>query len=307
MRYDCVIVGGGIAGLQAAIQLGRYAMHNVLVIDHSDGRSMICQSYRNLLGYPEGIAGLELRRLGKEQALAYGVHFIQDKVIGAERAADGTFIVRGEQDHTTYEALTLLLATGVMDRFPELPGLRACLGLTLFVCPDCDGFEIKNRETLVFGSGDVGARMALTLRSWTSHLQYINHEYREASISPELLQELEASGIRYIPASIKQLLTAKEGSIQGVIMEDGSRINTERAFVAFGGNEVRSALAEQLGARLHENKHIWTDPRSKMTSIPHLWAAGDVAVHSEQATIAMGEGSQSAIWIHKTLIELQNL
>ena len=146
MRYDCIIIGGGIAGLQAAIQLGRYAMHSVLVIDNEDGRSSICQSYRNLLGYPEGIPGIELRRVGMDQALVYGVQFVKDKVISAARMPDGAFFVlQAERDHSTYEATTLLIVTGVMDRYPELPGLRECLGLTVFVCPDCDGFEIKDR------------------------------------------------------------------------------------------------------------------------------------------------------------------
>ncbi|BBH23582.1 pyridine nucleotide-disulfide oxidoreductase [Paenibacillus baekrokdamisoli] len=305
MRFDCIIIGGGIAGLQAAIQLGRYAMHSVLVIDSSDGRSSICLSYRNLLGYPEGVSGMDLRRIGMNQASSYGVQFTQDKVINAQSMQDGSFLIHGDKDNSTYEAATLLLATGVMDRFPELPGLRECLGLTVFVCPDCDGFKVKDRATLVLGSGDTGANMALTLRAWTSYLLYINHEHTVKSVSSELLDALENAGIGYLKAHIQHILAAR-GSIQSVVMQDGLRIDAERAFLAFGGNEVRSTLADQLGAHLHENMHILTHPRSKMTSIPNLWAAGDVAVHSEQVTIAMGEGSQAAIWIHKALLERRN-
>ena len=305
MVFDCIIIGGGIAGLQAAIQLGRYAMHSVLIIDAEEGRSTFCRSYRNILGYPDGISGMELRTIGLKQASSYGVQFIPDIVISAAQQSKGTFLLHG-RNGSTYEALNLLLATGVMDRLPTLPGLRECLGLTVFVCPDCDGFEVKERMTLVLGSGDPGARMAITLRSWTSTIRYINHGQAPETVSPELLNSLEAAGIEYLEGDIERVLTAGDGNFQGIITQDGRRIDAERAFTAFGGNEVRSTLAEQLGARLHENKHIWTDSRSKMTSIPHVWAAGDVGIHSEQVTIAMGEGAQAAIWIHKTLLERKN-
>lgn len=306
MVFDCIIIGGGMAGLQAAIQLGRYAMHNVLVIDAGEGRSTICRSYRNILGYPDGISGMELRTIGMKQASSYGIPFITDKVIGAEQTPEGTFLLQGSQPNSTYEASTILIATGVMDRFPDLPGLRECLGLTVFVCPDCDGFEVKERMTLVLGSGDPGAHMAVTLRTWTNKIRYINHGQTPESVSPELLKSLERAGIEYLEENIERVLTAENGSFQGVMTQDGRRIEAERAFLAFGGNEVRSALARQLGARLHENSHIWTDSRSKMTSIPNVWAAGDVAVHSEQVTIAIGEGAQAAIWIHKALLEMKN-
>ena len=148
--------------------------------------------------------------------------------------------------------------------------------------------------------------MAMTLRSWTSTIRYINHGQTPEPVSPELLNTLKTEGIEYLEGDIERVLTAGDGNFQGIITQDGRRIDAERAFTAFGGNEVRSTLAEQLGARLHENKHIWTDSRSKMTSIPHVWAAGDVGIHSEQVTIAMGEGAQAAIWIHKTLLERKN-
>ena len=91
--------------------------------------------------------------------------------------------------------------------------------------------------------------MALTLRSWTSHLLYINHEHRTAPVSPELLLDLDDSEVRYLPASIERVIAAK-GSIQGVVIQDGQRIDAQRAFIAFGGNEVRSSLAHGLTARV---------------------------------------------------------
>ncbi|AZN38712.1 NAD(P)/FAD-dependent oxidoreductase [Paenibacillus albus] len=330
MVMDCIIIGGGIAGLQAAIQLGRYASHQVLVIDAGDGRSAICRSYRNLLGYPDGVSGMQLREAGMRQLAAYGIDVIRDTIAEATRTADGHFLLRGSGSGdtgiggaTTYTARTLLIATGVMDRFTDYPGLRPCLGLTVYVCPDCDGYEVKDRRTVVLGAGDVGASMALTLRAWTDRLIYIDqaevhaladaapeahasrqHRPQQQLTSARLREQLEAAGIQHIEAGISALSAdTTTGGFQGVQLADGTTIEAERAFLAYGGNEVRSQLARQLGATLHENGHVWTDPRSKMTSIPGVWAAGDVAVHAEQVSIAMGEGAQAAIWIHKLLLD----
>lgn len=303
MIHDCIIIGGGLAGLQAAIQLGRYDAHRVLVLDSGDGRSCLCRSYRNLLGYPDGVSGETLRKAGRKQLQEYGIALRHDTVAAAEQLPqDNGFRLQGAEG-SVYEARTLLLATGVMDRLPDWPGLRPCLGLSAFVCPDCDGYEIRDRRTLVLGSGDVGARMALTLRTWTDKLLYLRQEEDEHPLSPELEQQLAAAGIPHRTAPVRSIVAENDCMITGVALADGTTIETERAFIAFGGNEVRSQLARQLGARLHQNRHVWTDGRTKSTSVPGLWAAGDIAFHSEQAAIAMGDGAQAAIWIHKALQE----
>ncbi|MBD0380172.1 NAD(P)/FAD-dependent oxidoreductase [Paenibacillus sedimenti] len=299
-NYDSIIVGGGIAGLQAAIQLGRYE-YKVLVIDAGYGRSTLCRSYHNVLGWPDGVSGEELRRVGRLQAERLGVHFVQDEVVQAVskgKPGDG-FEVWGKSGKG-YDATTLLLATGLLDRMPELPGLKSCLGLTVYVCPDCDGYEVINRRTVVMGSGDAGAYMALTLSRRTQDITYVNHEQR--AVKSELLAELQKKGIIYVPEDVQEVIAEENGSIRGIWLVSGRQIEAERGFIAFGGNEVKSDLARQLGAERLENRHIVTDPRSKMTSVPFVWAAGDVGVHAEQVTIAMGEGTQAAIWMNKALL-----
>ncbi|WP_199615647.1 NAD(P)/FAD-dependent oxidoreductase [Paenibacillus alkalitolerans] len=299
--YDCIIVGGGIAGLQAAIQLGRYG-RRILVVDRGDGRSTLCRSYHNVLGYPDGVSGETLRRIGREQAAKYGAEFAEADATGAAKSEDGAFRLQCRPD-SVYLGKTLLLATGVMDRIPDMPGLRSCLGLTAYICPDCDGYEIKDKHTLVLGSGNTGARMALALKYYTPHLIYVNHEQKP--VDAAIAERLRNAGITITVEPVREVFhegAAEEGSFAGVILANGKKLEADRAFIAFGGNEVRSDLASQLGAERMENLHIITDPRSKMTSVPGVWAAGDVAVHSEQLTIAMGEGQQAAIWIHKWLL-----
>ncbi len=190
----------------------------------------------------------------------------------------------------------------MLDNFPPLPGLIACLGMTVYVCPDCDGYEIKNKKTLILGNGNVGARMALLLRPWTPHMTFINHGQGE--VDDGVMDEMKQKGIGYVQEEIVEVLRKDPGVMRGVKLQDGRELEGERGFIAFGGNVIRSELASQLGVERMENRHIVTDPRSKMTSVPGVWSAGDVNVHSEQAVIAMGEGLQCAIWIHKTLVKM---
>ncbi|WP_017812166.1 NAD(P)/FAD-dependent oxidoreductase [Paenibacillus shenyangensis] len=299
--YDCIIVGGGIAGLQAALQLGRYSAHRVLVIDAGKGRSTFCQNYGNILGFPNGVSGEELRRIGREQAEPLGVEFHEDRILEAKKEGDN-FLLKGAEGES-YRSRTLLLATGLIDRFPRLPGLVETLGYSVYVCPDCDGYEIQDRKTVVLGAGEAGAQMALILSDRTDQLLYINHESKP--FKPETMELLREHQIEYMESVVSQVHYEDTGIIRGVELEDGKVIETERGFIAFGGNHVNSELAEQLGVETLHNHHIETHPRSKMSNIENVWVAGDLGAHSEQANIAMGEGAQAAIWINKTLIKMK--
>jgi len=331
MTYDSIIVGGGIAGLQAAIQLGRYG-HRVLVIDAGYGRSTLCANYHNVLGYPDGISGEELRRTGRGQAEAVGVSFAEGLAVRLAGSLETGFRVgvrkllpgerggrhplaahepggRGLPDEsgagpdTEYTGATLLLATGVMDRFPELPGLRECLGHTVYVCPDCDGHEVAGRRTLVLGAGNPGAGMALTLRPRTDKLTFVNHERRP--VNADLQEKLERAGIDTVAGPIAAILE-DGGRIGGVELAGGETLEAERGFLGFGGNAVHSGLAAQLGVERMENGHLLADPRSKETNIPGVYVAGDIGVHAEQLTVAMGEGAMAAIWMNKAIRKKSN-
>ncbi|MGD6776121.1 NAD(P)/FAD-dependent oxidoreductase [Sutcliffiella horikoshii] len=297
MVYDCIIVGGGIAGLQAAIQLGRY-QHKVLVLDEGKGRSSICHCYHNLLGWPDGVSGEKLRGLGREHALRLGVEFKGERVEMVE-GLDGQFCVTTAKSHEFF-GRKLLLATGIKDNIPSFEGLLPCLGKSIFVCPDCDGYEILYKNALVIGSGNAGASMALTLTYWTDKLTFINHGKGE--VDADLVEKLAGKGIKLVTSAIAEIHTDCS-DFKGLTLASGEKIDCCYAFLAFGGNKPNTELALQLGVEVEDNKHVLVDPRTKMTSVENVWAAGDITVHSEQAAIAMGDGIQAAIWIHKSLLE----
>lgn len=297
MLYDCIIIGGGIAGLQAAIQLGRY-QHKVLVVDEGKGRSSICHCYHNLLGWPDGVSGEKLRSLGKTQAGNLGVRFV-DQRVETVRKMEGQFSITTATSQQ-FLGKRLLLATGIKDNIPPFPGLMPCLGKSIFVCPDCDGYEILDKPALVIGSGNAGASMALTLTYFTPSLTFINHGKGEIDVN--LMEKLVEKTITLLSNEIKEIHTDHD-CFKGVTLANGERIDSSFAFLAFGGNKPNTELALQLGVGLSENKHILVDPRTKMTLVENVWAAGDITVHSEQAAIAMGDGLQAAIWIHKSLLE----
>ncbi|MEH6948430.1 NAD(P)/FAD-dependent oxidoreductase [Bacillus sp. JJ634] len=297
-QVDCVIIGGGIAGLQAAIQLGRYK-HDVLVIDSNQGRSTICRCYHNILGWPDGVSGQEIRKLGKLHAEKYGVHFLHD-VVTLLKKESNYFYLETEQ-HATFEAKTIFLATGLVDHLPKLENLVTCLGTDIYVCPDCDGYEVSGKKTVVLGAGNTGADMAVTLAYWSNDIIYINHNQSVVDVTQ--LDELKKHRIKIVYEQIEKIILDEKQHFAGVLLKNGEVVEAERGFIGFGGNKINYELAEAVGVELTENKHVLVNPRTKETNIKGVWAGGDLAAHSEQVTIAMGDGSQAAIWIHKRLLE----
>jgi thioredoxin reductase (NADPH) len=296
--YECIIIGAGIAGLQAAIQLGRY-MHDVLVIDSENGRSNLCRGYHNILGWPDGVSGQTLRELGRKQAECLGIEFMNDLVVEAGKK-DKLFLLRTRQGKE-FQAKTLLLSTGIKDHIPDIKNIEPCLGISIYVCPDCDGYEVKDKHVLLLGAGSTGANLALTLTYWTKEITFINHDAKQLDTS--LVNKLEQNHIHIIHEPIKAVIAENESVFKGVILNNGQTVKGDRGFIGFGGNVVHSELASLLGVERLENKHIIVNPRTKETNVTNVWAAGDVVAHSEQVTIAMADGCQAAIWIHKRLVK----
>ena len=296
-QMDCIIVGGGIAGLQASIQLGRYN-HDIAVIDSGHGRSTVAKDYQNILGWPDGVSGNQLRSLGKQHAKKLGVEFINDTVTSLEKIQD-KFLIGTEKGYQ-YESKTVFLGTGITDNIPTIKNLYPTLGTSTYICPDCDGYEIKNKKTIVIGGGNTGANMALTLLYWSSDIMYVNHSKTE--IDHTIRKKLDVHQIPLFEEEVQELHIDENQQLTSFQLVDGKSIKAEKAFTAFKGNKLNNALAKQIGVDVNETEHIHVNPRTKETNITGVWAGGDLVAHSEQVTISMGDGTQAAIWIHKHLL-----
>ncbi|WP_432776941.1 NAD(P)/FAD-dependent oxidoreductase [Brevibacillus gelatini] len=299
--YDTIIVDGGIAGLQTAIQLAR-SLRRVAVIDVPGGRSAVAKNYRNILGFSEGVSGDYLRQEGRKQAAKYGAEFITDEVTELAVHPDGGFRVRtkGAGAHLL-QTKTLVMATGMADPFPAISGLCDCLGLSIFICPDCDGYESVGQKTAVIGDGSHAVQMAGELFFYTKKLVVVNHGGSE--INAKELALLDRLGIDYHAARVEKLVQTG-GQLQQLQLSSGESLALNRAFLAFPGALAQTDLLRAFSVHINEKGHVRTDPRTKETDQRNLWAVGDIAVHSQQVAIAMGDGAQAAIWIQKRLCEL---
>lgn len=299
VMYDTIIIGGGIAGLQTAIQLAR-SLRRVVVVDHHGGRSSVARAYRNLLGYPDGIGGESLRQTGRRQAAHYGATFIEEEVVALKPDGKGGFLVTTKNGREPLRGRTLVMATGIRDPFPAIAGVRDCLGLSVFLCPDCDGYETVGEPTAVIGAGPHAVDMAEELSYYSRQLVVVNH----AGIPTDAArrQWMDKRGFAFFDTQVGHLLH-EGGQLRGLVLATGETLPVSRAFLAFPGAKVETDLLRGFAVRLNEKGHVLTNPRTKETDHPNVWAVGDIAEHSQQVAIAMGDGAQAAIWIQKRLRE----
>ena len=293
MDYDCLVVGGGPAGLTAAIYLTRYHL-SLKVVDAGKSRASWIPWTHNHAGYPGGISGEELLARMREQAQMYGASIARGRVTRIDRI-DGGFQAEWGQGCVT--ARKLLLATGVTNRRPpmdeDLHDEALSKGLIRY-CPVCDGYEVTDKKVGVIGSGSHGVAEAVFLRGFTEDITLIApHDAHD--LSAEDQAKLEEFGIRAI-----------DGPCQAVAMEGGCIVvQTAHGPVAFDsvypalGSDTHTELAQQLGAELHDG-NIKVDSHQR-TSVPGVYAAGDVVLGLDQISHAMGEGGVAATTIRNDL------
>jgi thioredoxin reductase (NADPH) len=294
---DCIIIGAGPAGLTAAIYLARFHL-SIRLFDCGSSRAAMIPCTHNHAGYPEGIKGTELLRLMHDQAKRYGAHRELAEVTGLSRDDDGFAVRIGDR---IARARTVLLATGVVNHRPKsLPNdvHDEALARGLFrYCPICDGYEVTDKRVGVIGTGDHGMREALFLRGYTRDVTLIAPD-AEHGLDDACVAKLEAAGI-----------TRVDGPCGGFAIEgDQLAFDTARGRMAFDsvypalGSRIRSHLAVEAGARASDDGCLEVDDHQR-TSVPGLFAAGDVVKGLDQISHAMGEAGVAATTIRNTLSE----
>jgi len=294
-RYDVAVVGGGPAGLCASLWLARY-LHRVVVVDSGDPRNWETRGINGFLGH-QGIRSPELRAIGRQEAEAYGVEFVSGIVDTAVNETGDIFAIC-LRDGKTIEAQRILLAIGIRDFWPPIPGLERCYGETVHVCPDCDGFETRDKKTVVVGSGRKAVGMAFALTTWTREIVICTNG-EPPNMDQDLLDRIKALNIPVLDEPIKCVLSQNK-EIRGIELDGGMSLDCERLYFAIGQYPADD-LGAQLECKRDQMGRLVIDDRNH-TSVRNVYAAGDIAPGPQVAIFAAASGAVAAMAIHASLI-----
>lgn len=290
---DVVVVGGGPAGLSAALILGR-CRRRVVVCDSGQYRNAATPAMHGFLTR-DGCDPAEVRRIGRAQLQRYPSVSIRDAPVVDAARCDGGFTV-GLAGGDVMRTRLLLLATGVVDDLPAVAGAEELLGRGVFHCPYCDGFEVAGRPLVAYGRGQDGLGMALELRGWSD--QVVLCTDGPAELSPHERDRLTANGI-----SLEERRVARvEGGdrLQAVVFADGSAYDCAALFFLTGQRQ-RSDLAARLGCEFTDDGSVATG-EYETTCVPGLYVAGDASRRVQLAIVAAAEGAKAAFAMNTALL-----
>ena len=292
MHAEVIIVGGGLAGLSAAIYLGR-AKRDALVIDNGKSMARWEPDVQNYLGFPKGICGSQLLELGRQQARRYEVKLVRDEIESAHMTKKG-FGLRGRRSYTCKR---LLLATGIFHVPPDIPGVRPCLGHSMFFCKDCDGYRVQGKRIGIYGWTDEAVKYALEMLTY-SRTVFILTDGRSAGWDSRHARWLKEYRIRVYLACVTKV-RRKNSQIEGVILENGGEVEMEALFTT-RGDIYLNELGRDLGAKVDRQGEMVVDSEMR-TSVSGLYAAGCVTPANCQMIIGAGEGATAAQAINHDL------
>jgi thioredoxin reductase len=292
---DCIIVGGGPAGLNAAVVLGR-CRRKVLLFDSATYRNQHSHGVHNYLTRDDILPG-ELLTIAHKEVKKYGAKMIRKKVVNARKSDDGLFVVKDEGG-MVYRSKKLLIATGLWDNVPDIPGFGEFYGKGVFHCPYCDGWEVQDKEVGVYARNKNGFELALALKCWTDKVTlYTDGRNR---LKPTEVETLVANGVTIVSYPIAKL-EGKAEKLYAVHFKNGEKRSCEALFFV-NGFRMQCDLAETFGCNMSKKGVVLTN-RQQQTNIEGLYVAGDAAKDMHFVVVAAAEGAKAGVIINKELIK----
>ncbi|BDZ52102.1 thioredoxin reductase [Frondihabitans sucicola] len=297
-----MIVGGGAAGLSAAVTLGR-ARRSTVVVDAGEPRNAPADGVQGFVTR-DGMSPAEFVRTGRAEASAYGVRFVDDSVVGVYGSLEAGFDVETATG-AVLRARRLIVTSGLVDVLPSIPGLREHWGRGVVHCPYCHGWEIRDRAVGVVGVDGFAVHQALLFRQWTDRVTLLLHDGPD--LSPEDLDKLEARRIEVVTGPIESVRGAAS-RLTGVTMSDGHHVPLEALAVA-PGFRVRAEFLRPVGLLptphpLRPGTRLDADPTGR-TAVAGVWAAGNVAEPMQQVVMAAASGVTAAAAVNADLIDAE--
>ncbi|MFD4572536.1 NAD(P)/FAD-dependent oxidoreductase [Streptomyces sp. NPDC058417] len=309
--YEVVVIGGGAAGLSAALVLGR-ARRRTLVVDAGEPRNAPAAHMQGYLTR-DGMSPADFLAAGREEIARYGVELVRDRATTATRAtAPGPDHGTGTQPAegftvtlaggSTVRARHLVVATGLRDELPPVPGVAERFGRDVLHCPYCHGWEVRDQAFGVLATSPLSVHQALMVTQWSKDVTLFLHQVAEAELSDDDLRRLAAADVRVVPGEVAGLEVGDD-HLTGVRLADGSTHAREALFVAPRAVPATDLLSE-LGAEMTETPfgtYPVVDPRG-LTSVPGLWAAGNASGFAEQVINAASRGYRAGATINGELL-----
>jgi thioredoxin reductase (NADPH) len=264
----------------------------VVVIDDDHGRSNWHQVNRNYLGFVDGIHAKSLRDVGEKQASKFGVRFLAARATGATYVGEETDrVFTVETSSGAVRARTLILCTGVKDRFPEFEGSEECIGQSMFWCIICDGYESIGKKIVVLGHNERAASLALQLKVFTDDVTLVSWD-EPFNLDEKKMRVLKEHGVETHDSGCN-LFTCSRGQLEKIKLENGMELELDMVFVA-QWIEPNTQLAQQLDVYLDQHGYIVADAE-QCTNVGGVYAAGDVTkLNNHQITSAVHEGGMAA-------------
>jgi thioredoxin reductase len=292
--YDVIIIGAGPAGLSAALLLGR-SRRRVLVCDTGRPRNAASHAMHGFLSR-DGMPPREFLRIAREQLRPYDTVELRDIEVTAAECKDSRFNVT-LADGSSLDSRKLLIATGVVDNLPEIPGFRELYGTSVFHCPYCDGWEVRDQPLAIYGRGARGSGLSLELTGWSRDLVLCTDG--PSDLEPDVRARLERHGIRIREERVDRL--EGDGRLERIVFAAGPPLERTAIFFTTGQTQ-QSQLAIHLGCELNEKGTVRTG-KYEATHLAGLYVAGDASRAVQWVVVAAAEGAEAAFDINTALLK----